>query len=231
MYRRQVLSKAHVNRAALSAWLCTAPHYAFATLLLHHFKSCLLSTAWELIAFHCTEPPSSWATDGTGKPHRQQVIPTGSHLPTSPGTHRTAPSQPLTALSPPDHLCTDNRILQSWFWLGEDGSSSRSCLLSSSACPAGCPACTCAPSLPDRCNRQPWALQDRITPLAWGKANPSPGQHCGWQSKCITCFGVADMTGLFEDMSRCQGVLHQQGCVGHYWFWLGQQVLGDLGHS
>lgn len=52
-----------------------------------------------------------------------------------------------------------------------------------------------------------------------------------WQSKCITCFGVADMTGLFENVSRRQGVLHQQSCVGHYWFWLGQQVLGGLRHS
>lgn len=202
------LSKAHVNRAALSTWLCAVTHYAFATLLLHHFKSCLLSTAWELIAFHYTEPQGPWATDGTGSPQRQQVIPTASPLLTSPGTHSTAPSQPPTALSPPDHLCTGNRILQSWFWLGEDGSSSRSCLPSSSACPAGCLACTCAPSLPDRYNRQPWALQERITPSAQAKANPSPGQCSRWQSRHITCFWVADMTGLFEDVSRCQGVLH-----------------------
>lgn len=39
------------------------------------------------------------------------------------------------------------------------------------------------------------------------------------------------MTGLFENVSRRQGVLHQQSCVGHYWFWLGQQVLGGLRHS
>lgn len=32
-------------------------------------------------------------------------------------------------------------------------------------------------------------------------------------------------------MGGCQRVLHQQGCVGYYWFWLGQQVLGDFGHS
>ena len=150
--------------------------------------------------------------------------------PNLPCHHHTTPSQPQTALSQPDHLCTGNRIPQSWFWLGEDGSSSRSCLLSSSACPARCPACTCAPSLPDRCNHQPWALQERRTPSARAKSNPSPGQHSEWQSKYVTCFGVADMTGLFEDVSRCQGVLHQQGCVGHCWFWLGQQVLGNLGH-
>lgn len=145
-----------------------------------------------------------------------------SPLPTSPGTCQTVPSRPLRALSPPDHLCTGNRILQSWFWLGEDGSSSRSCLRSSSACPEECPACTCAPSLPDRCNHQPWVLQDRITLSAQAKANLSLGQCSGWQSTRITCFGVADMTGLFEDVSRCQRVLHQQGCVGHYWFRLGQ---------
>lgn len=146
------------------------------------------------------------------------MTPPENPLPNFPGKECTAPSQPRTALSLPDYLCTGNRILQSWFWLGEDGSFSRSCLLSSSACPAGCPACTCAPSLPDRCNHQPWALQDRITPVSLRKSKHSLDQCSGWQSKCITCFRVADMTGLFEDMSRCQRVLHQQGCVGHYWF-------------
>lgn len=151
--------------------------------------------------------------------------------PSRPGTQLTTPSQPPAALSPPDHLCTGNTILQSWFSLGEDGSSSRSCLPSSSACPAGYLACTCAPSLPDRCNHQPWALRQRRAPSARGKANPSVSQRSRWQNNRITCFGVADVTGLFEDMSGCQRVLHQQGCVGHYWFWLGQQVLGDFGHS
>lgn len=151
--------------------------------------------------------------------------------PSHPGTQITTPSQPPAALSPPDHLCTGNTILQSWFSLGEDESSSRSCLPSSSACPAGCLACICAPSLPDRCNHQPWALQQGRTPSARGEANPSASQCSRWQNKRITCFGVADVTGLFEDMSGRQGVLHQQGCVGHYRFWLGQQVLGDFGHS
>lgn len=47
--------------------------------------------------------------------------------------------------------------------------------------------------------------------------------------KQITCFGIADMTGLFEDVSGCQWILHQQGRVGRRRLWLRHQQLYHFG--
>lgn len=58
--------------------------------------------------------------------------------------------------------------------------------------------------------------------------NPQAHNCCGCY-KHITCFGVAEVAGLFEDMSGRQGVLHKQGSVGHHHLWLRLQELCPLG--
>lgn len=52
----------------------------------------------------------------------------------------------------------------------------------------------------DKINKSP------VFPIA-----TSPSHH-----KQITCFGIADATGLFEDVSGRQRILHKQSCVGHH---------------
>lgn len=111
-------------------------------------------------------------------------------------------------LSP--YLCTNNKIPQNWSWLGVPEFSSRFYLLSYGVFQAVCLACTCVPDLLDRYNHQLWVLQgeDKINNSPRLSVKLQPSHH-----EQITCFRVAELTGLFKDVSGCQWVLHKQGCA------------------
>lgn len=128
-------------------------------------------------------------------------------------------------LSP--YLCTNNKIPQNWSWLGVTGFSSRFYLLSYGVCPVVCPACTCVPDPLDRYNHQPWVLQreDKINNSPNLPVKLGPSHH-----EQITCFRIADLTGLFKEMSGCQWVLHKQSCVWHHRFRLRHQQLYYFGY-
>lgn len=46
------------------------------------------------------------------------------------------------------------------------------------------------------------------------------GQRHGVQSRDRTCFGVAELAGLLELVGGSQGVLDEQGGIGHGRLWL-----------